>query len=93
MRAVGFNAYAVKSGKGKDGDAKVESSIETGARPWTRIHFLFLYFICLSLSTPNSIMRSVLEEKTTRIVEVIVSSIKPYQLLLGKLVGVFAPSV
>ena len=33
-------------------------------------------------------MRSVLEEKTTRIVEVIVSSIKPYQLLLGKLVGV-----
>ena len=33
-------------------------------------------------------MRSVLEEKTTRIVEVIVSSIKPHQLLLGKLVGV-----
>ena len=33
-------------------------------------------------------MRSVLEEKTTRIVEVIVSSIKPHQLLLGKLIGV-----
>ena len=33
-------------------------------------------------------MRSVLEEKTTRIVEVIVSSVKPHQLLLGKLVGV-----
>ena len=33
-------------------------------------------------------MRSVLEEKTTRIVEVIISSIKPHQLLLGKLIGV-----
>ena len=29
-----------------------------------------------------------LEEKTTRIVEVIISSIKPYQLLLGKIIGV-----
>ena len=33
-------------------------------------------------------MRSVLEEKTTRIVEVLVSSMRPFQLLVGKVVGV-----
>ena len=35
-------------------------------------------------------MRSVLEEKTTRIVEVLVSAVKPLQLLLGKIIGVAA---
>lgn len=33
-------------------------------------------------------MRSVLEEKTTRIVEVLVSAVRPFQLLLGKIIGV-----
>ncbi len=35
-------------------------------------------------------MRSVLEEKTTRVVEVLVSSLQPYQLLMGKVLGVAA---
>jgi len=35
-------------------------------------------------------LRSVLEEKTTRIVEVLVSSLRPFQLLAGKLLGVAA---
>ncbi len=35
-------------------------------------------------------MRSVLEEKTTRIVEVLISALRPFQLLLGKIVGVAA---
>ncbi len=34
------------------------------------------------------VMRSVMEEKTSRIVEVIVSSVKPFQLMLGKIIGV-----
>ncbi len=34
------------------------------------------------------VLRSVLEEKTNRIVEIIVSSIKPFQLMMGKIVGV-----
>ena len=87
MRAVGFNAYAVKSGKGKDGGAKVESSIEMGARLGLG-YLLVIVLYMFVLIYANSIMRSVLEEKTTRIVEVIISSIKPHQLLLGKLVGV-----
>lgn len=34
------------------------------------------------------VMRGVIEEKTNRIVEVIVSSVKPFQLMMGKIVGV-----
>ncbi len=34
------------------------------------------------------IMNSVIEEKTNRIVEVIVSSCKPFQLMMGKIIGV-----
>jgi ABC-2 type transport system permease protein len=34
------------------------------------------------------VMRSVIEEKTSRIVEVIISSVKPFQLMMGKIVGV-----
>lgn len=36
------------------------------------------------------VMRSVMEEKTTRIVEVMISSVKPFQLMLGKIIGVGA---
>ena len=87
MRSIKFNAYAVKSGKGSTGGAEVESSIETGVRLGLGYILVFVLYMFV-LIYANSIMRSVLEEKTTRIVEVIVSSIKPYQLLLGKLVGV-----
>ncbi len=34
------------------------------------------------------VMRGVLEEKTSRIVEVIISSIKPFQLMMGKIIGI-----
>ncbi len=36
----------------------------------------------------NMVMRSVMEEKTSRIVEVMISSVKPFELMLGKIVGV-----
>lgn len=37
----------------------------------------------------NMVMQSVLEEKTSRIVEIMVSSVKPFQLMLGKIMGIF----
>jgi len=47
--------------------------------------FLIYLFIFLFGS---QVMRGVIEEKSNRIVEVIVSSVKPFQLLMGKVVGV-----
>jgi ABC-2 type transport system permease protein len=39
------------------------------------------------------VMRGVIEEKTSRIVEIIVSSVRPFELLLGKVLGVGALAV
>ena len=36
----------------------------------------------------SQVLRGVMEEKTSRIVEIIVSSVKPFQLMLGKITGV-----
>ena len=36
----------------------------------------------------SQVMRGVMEEKASRIVEVIVSSVKPFQLMLGKIIGI-----
>ncbi len=36
----------------------------------------------------SQVLRGVLEEKTSRIVEIIVSSVKPFQLMMGKVIGV-----
>jgi len=47
-----------------------------------------LYMVILLYAV--AVMRSVLEEKTNRIVEVILSSLDPWQLMLGKILGVGA---
>lgn len=45
-----------------------------------------IYFILLVYG--SQVMMGVMEEKTNRIAEVIVSSVKPFQLMLGKIVGI-----
>lgn len=39
------------------------------------------------------VMRGVMEEKTNRIAEVIVSSVKPFQLMMGKIIGIGAVGI
>jgi len=46
-------------------------------------YMLFMFIIIYG----NMIMRSVIEEKTSRIIEVIISSVKPIQLMMGKIIG------
>lgn len=36
----------------------------------------------------NQVMRGVIEEKTNRIIEVIISSVKPFELMMGKILGI-----
>ncbi|MCH5181179.1 MAG: ABC transporter permease [Prevotellaceae bacterium] len=51
--------------------------------------FLFTFLIYMFVMAYGAmVMQSVLEEKTGRIVELMVSSVKPFQLMLGKVVGV-----
>ncbi|MFC5284840.1 ABC transporter permease [Pedobacter alpinus] len=55
------------------------------------VGFLSAFLIYLSLFIYGTqVMRGVIEEKTSRIIEVIVSSVKPFQLMLGKILGIGA---
>lgn len=49
---------------------------------------LLIYFFVFLYGA--QIMRGVLEEKTSKIVEVIISSVKPFQLMMGKIIGIAA---
>jgi ABC-2 type transport system permease protein len=46
--------------------------------------YLIMMFIVIY---GNMVMRSVIEEKVSRIIEVIISSVKPFQLMMGKIIG------
>ena len=51
--------------------------------------FLFTFMIYMFvMSYGGMVMQSVMEEKTNRIVELMVSSVKPFQLMMGKIIGI-----
>lgn len=68
---------------GDDGTEKQSSAeltmIISMAFAFISYMFIFIY--------GAQVMRGVMEEKTSRIVEVIVSSVKPFQLMMGKIIG------
>jgi len=52
------------------------------------IFIMMMYSMLLTYGT--TLMRSVIEEKSSRIMEVLVSSVSPFQLMLGKVIGLGA---
>ena len=67
-------------------DGKETSSSSGGAMILAGIMGFVLYITLLLYG--SQVMNGVIEEKSSRIIEVIISSVKPYQLLLGKIIGV-----
>ncbi len=66
---------------GNTSNSKAEASMGIGFICGILIYmFIFMY--------GTMVMRGVIEEKTSRIVEVIISSVKPFQLMMGKILGV-----
>jgi len=64
-------------------DSTSNSGVATGIGYFAGI---FMYIILLLYGT--QVMMGVMEEKTNRIAEVIISSVKPFQLMLGKIIGI-----
>jgi ABC-2 type transport system permease protein len=59
------------------------------AREGFMVAFILLFFLYMSvLFYGIFVMRGVVEEKQSRIIELIVSSVKPVQMMMGKLVGI-----
>ncbi len=62
------------------------NSSSAGAMILAGVMGLILYVTLLLYG--SQVMNGVIEEKSNRIIEVIISSVKPYQLMLGKIIGV-----
>ncbi len=65
--------------------SKLTGAIAAGIGSIMGIIMYFVVFIYGMM-----VMRSVMEEKTNRIVEVMISSVRPFELMLGKIIGVGA---
>ncbi|MCD4746829.1 MAG: ABC transporter permease [Bacteroidales bacterium] len=66
---------------GSEEESSTEVSMVLGFAAGLLIYiFIFLY--------GSQVMRGVIEEKTSRIIEVIISSVKPFQLMMGKIIGI-----
>ena len=77
---VSLNTYTLDE-KGEEKASKVEIFMIIGYLGSFLIYmFIFMF--------GSMVMRSVIEEKTTRIIEVLVSSVKPFQIMMGKILGV-----
>lgn len=75
----------IKSVKWGDDGSETESSTEIAMAVGMVLAMLTYMFV---LMYGAMIMNGVIEEKTNRIVEVIVSSCKPFELMMGKIIGV-----
>lgn len=68
------------------------NSINTGEKDSSSaqwVGFMFSIFIFMFIMIyAGQVMRGVIEEKTSRVVEILVSSVKPFQLMMGKIVGI-----
>lgn len=74
---VSLNVFNVKEGKE---DRGVELKIAlSGALTYIIFMFIMIYGV--------KVMRSVVEEKYNRVVEIIISSVKPFELMMGKILG------
>lgn len=93
LKAAGIDT-AVLAQAQKRIEIKAKQITDTGekdAQTYTAyaIGFLsaFLIYICLFIYG-TQVMRGVIEEKVSRIVEVVISSVRPFQLMMGKIIGV-----
>ncbi|MEN9609386.1 MAG: hypothetical protein RLZZ628_200 [Bacteroidota bacterium] len=71
----------------KSTQKKSDSTAMVGAGLGFGLGYMLLIVI---LGFGTQVMRGVMEEKTSRIVEVMISSVKPFELMMGKILGIGA---
>lgn len=77
---VDINSILLKE-SGEESESSAEASMVIGM-----VFALIIYMFIFMYGA--QVMRGVMEEKTGRIVEIIISSVKPFQLMMGKIVGI-----
>lgn len=69
---------------GDDGSEKQSSSVVASI---TGVIFTMLIYMFI-LIYGGMVMQGVMEEKTNRIIEIMISSVKPFDLMMGKIIGI-----
>ena len=93
LRQVGVDpAVTLRAARPVDLDTRKVTdgklSAETGASTFILAYAMALILMMALMIYGAQVMTSIVEEKTNRIVEVLVSSLTPFQMMLGKVVGV-----
>ena len=68
-------------------DKEMDSDLSFGVKYALSMVLMYATFMFIIIYGVR-VMRSVLEEKNNRVVEIIISSVKPFQLMMGKIIGV-----
>ncbi|MBK1897685.1 ABC transporter permease [Chryseobacterium paridis] len=68
-------------------DNKEDSDLTFGVKTGLSMVLMYVTFMFIIIYGVR-VMRSVLEEKNNRVVEIIISSVKPFELMMGKILGV-----
>ncbi|MBO6185416.1 MAG: ABC transporter permease [Chryseobacterium sp.] len=68
-------------------DNKEDSDLAFGVKSVLSMVLMYVTFMFILIYGVR-VMRSVLEEKNNRVVEIIISSVKPFELMMGKILGV-----
>lgn len=68
-------------------DNKSDSDLTYGVKSGLSMLLMYATFMFILIYGVR-VMRSVLEEKNNRVVEIIISSVKPFELMMGKIIGV-----
>lgn len=92
FQKAGLDTLAIKNAEAKvsinltkaTGEETVKGLNEIKVGIGAAFGYLIMMFIVIY---GNMVMRSVIEEKTNRIIEIIISSVKPFQLMMGKIIG------
>lgn len=66
---------------------KADSDLDFGVKSGLSMVLMYAVFMFIIIYGVR-VMRSVLEEKNNRVVEIIISSVKPFELMMGKILGV-----
>ncbi len=92
MRLAGINTSQLDSIRNLSVQLKsydVDKQQETDAEITSGIAYFMGFLIYMVIFIyGSSVMRGVMEEKTNRIAEVIISSVKPFELMMGKIIGI-----
>ncbi|HIY68213.1 MAG TPA: ABC transporter permease [Candidatus Alistipes intestinigallinarum] len=78
-----------RNDKSQEGDTQAQSSTVATALGYILGFILYMFLLIYG----SMVMQSVIEEKNNRVLEVMVSSVRPFDLMLGKILGVAAVAV